>query len=55
MVPPDWIEHRRADGEVVGWMVPDVADEFGAASAVGGALERFRLAFPAPRDLRPGS
>lgn len=119
MLPPDWIEHRRADGEVVGWMVPDgegfhvhdllgrprtaeplewleaeelldelgigyladrwtlrfadgterpvriaeasprgvtvVADEFGAASAVGGVLERFRLAFPAPTELRPWS
>ena len=30
-----------------------VADEFGAASAVGATLERFRLAFPAPDDLRP--
>lgn len=32
-----------------------VADEFGAASAVGGVLERFRLAFPAPPELRPWS
>jgi hypothetical protein len=29
-----------------------VADEFGAASAVGGDPERFRLAFPAPPELR---
>jgi hypothetical protein len=29
-----------------------VADEFGAASAVGATLERFRLAFPAPDELR---
>jgi hypothetical protein len=29
-----------------------VADEFGAASAVGATLEQFRLAFPAPDDLR---
>lgn len=21
-VPPDWIEHRRGDGERLGWMVP---------------------------------
>ncbi len=117
MLPPDWIEHRRPDGEVVGWMRPDgdgfrvfdllgrertdaplewleaeelleqlgigyladrwslrlgdgterpvriseasprgitvVADEFGAASAVGADLERFRLPFPAPEGLRP--
>ena len=117
MLPPDWIEHRRADGETVGWIVPDgdgfrvrdllgrevtsgpvdwleaeetldalgigyladryalrlpdgrerpvriseasvrgvtaVSDEFGAASAVGATLERFRLAFPVSEDLRP--
>ena len=23
MLPENWIEHRRADGERVGWMVPD--------------------------------
>ncbi|MCP2635334.1 hypothetical protein K0817_001980 [Microbacterium sp. HD4P20] len=124
MAPADWIERRRADGEVVGWIVPDgegfrvrdllgqertplgadgrrapidwlaaeelldelgigyladrwtlrltdgsqrvvriaevsprgvtvVADDFGAASAVGGALERFRLAFPVTDELTP--
>ncbi|MHC3000544.1 hypothetical protein [Microbacterium sp. HJ5] len=117
MLPPDWIEHRRPDGEVLGWMVADgdgfrvhdllgrersagplewldaeellddlgigyladrwtlrfadgserpvriseasprgitvVADEFGMASAVGAELERFRLTFPAPAELRP--
>lgn len=116
MLPPDWIEHRRPDGETVGWIVsagdgfrardllgrevtdgivdwltaeetldrlgigyladrytlrlPDgterpvriseasargitvVADEFGAASAVGAPLDRFRLGFPAPDELR---
>lgn len=122
MLPSDWIEHRRADGEVVGWLVaegdgfrvhdllgrdrtpldpagvaapvewldgeelleelgigyladrwtlrlPDgterpvriaeasprgvtvVADEFGAASAVGAVLERFRLSFPVTDEL----
>ena len=30
-----------------------VADEFGMASAVGAAHERFRLPFPAPEDLQP--
>ena len=29
-----------------------VADEYGAASAVGGTLEHYRLAFPAPEELR---
>ncbi len=29
-----------------------VADEFGAASAVGAALDRFQLEFPAPPELR---
>lgn len=117
MLPPDWIEHRRPDGETVGWIVPDgdgfrardllgrevtegvvdwldaeealddlgigyladgyvlrladgterpvriteasargvtvVSDEFGAASAVGAVLDRFRLEFPAPPELRP--
>jgi hypothetical protein len=23
VLPPDWIEHRRPDGEVLGWMLPD--------------------------------
>ncbi|WP_395243366.1 hypothetical protein ACGGZK_14655 [Agromyces sp. MMS24-K17] len=115
MLPEDWIEHRRADGERVGWIVPTgdgfravdllgrwrhdepvdwlaaeadleelgigyladryrlrfadgterevrvaeasvdgvtvVADEYGAASAVGANPERFRLPFPAPDAL----
>ncbi|WP_374311520.1 hypothetical protein [Microbacterium sp.] len=117
MLPSDWIEHRRPDGEVLGWMRADgdgfrvfdllgrertdapidwldaeelledlgigyladrwmlrlddgterpvriseasprgvtvVGDEFGAASAVGADLDRFRLPFPAPEELRP--
>ena len=117
MLPEDWIAHRRADGETVGWIVAEgegflvrdllgreraaeplewleaeelleelgigyladpwtlrfddgavrpvriaeasvrgitvVADEYGAASAVGADLERFRLPFPAPSDLQP--
>ncbi|BDI22316.1 hypothetical protein [Herbiconiux sp. L3-i23] len=117
MAPTSWIEHRRSDGELVGWIVPDgdgfttidlldraritepvdwlsaeesldelgigyladrytldladgrarpvrigevstdrvvvVADDFGAASAVGANPERFELPFPAPESLRP--
>ena len=114
-LPEDWIEHRREDGEPVGWIVPDgdrfrpmdilgravggpvdwleaeealedrglaflaerhllrrpegderpvrisqagpdgivvVADEYGAASAVGANAEVFHLPFPAPAELR---
>ncbi|WP_137846519.1 hypothetical protein [Microbacterium sp. 2FI] len=117
MLPADWIEHRRRDGETLGWMVADgegfrvrdllgreltdrpidwldaeelleergigyladrwtlvlpsgaerpvriaeasprgvtvVADEFGAASAVGADPERFRLPFPVGEALHP--
>ncbi|WP_194409696.1 hypothetical protein [Microbacterium cremeum] len=124
MLPADWIEHRRADREVLGWMLADgdgfrvfdllgrertplgaagepapidwlaaeelldalglsyladrwtlrlpdgserpvriaeasprgvtvVADEYGAASAVGADQERFRLPFPVGADLTP--
>lgn len=113
---PDWIAHRRGDGELLGWMAPDgerfrvidllghdlapepldwleaeelleatgigyladryelavgagkprrvrigevsssrivvVADDFGAASAVGAHPERIELPFPAPEGLR---
>ncbi|NUL47415.1 hypothetical protein F7P69_19735 [Cellulosimicrobium funkei] len=114
-IPEDWIEHRREDGELVGWIVPGgdgflprdvlgfpvgedpvdwveaeealvarglafladrhrlrlpdgterpvrisqaspdgivvVADEFGAASAVGAQADVFHLPFPAPEEL----
>ncbi|MEV5070573.1 hypothetical protein MRBLMI12_002182 [Microbacterium sp. LMI12-1-1.1] len=120
MLPADWIEYRRSDSEILGWMLaegdgfrvfdllgrertpdgagplewlaaeelldelgigyladrwtlhfPDgserpvriaeasargvtvVADEFGAASAVGGDPERFRLSFPVIDELSP--
>lgn len=117
VLPQDWIEHRRGDGELLGWMLADgdgfrvfdllgrertdgpvdwldaeelldelgigyladrwtlrfddgterpvriseasprgvtvVGDEYGAASAVGAQLDRFRLPFPAPAELRP--
>ncbi|WP_127818027.1 hypothetical protein [Microbacterium sp. CPCC 204701] len=117
MLPADWIEHRRADSEVLGWMLADgegfrvfdllgrertaapidwltaeelledlgmgyladrwtlrfadgserpvriaeasprgvtvVADEYGAASAVGADSERFRLPFPVGDALTP--
>lgn len=115
MVPEHWIEHRRLDGERLGWIVPVgdgfstvdalgrvdiagpvdwfdaetalddrglayladkyllrlpdgsnrpvrigelnddqvvvIADEYGAASAVGARPERIRLPFPAPAEL----
>ncbi|WMY78636.1 hypothetical protein [Citricoccus sp. I39-566] len=113
-LPGGWIEHRREDGEPIGWIVPDggrfrpvdilgrpvggpvdwfeaeealeerglaflaerhvlrlpdgserpvrisqaspegivvVADEYGAASAVGAGAQTFRLTFPAPAEL----
>lgn len=113
-LPGEWIEHRREDGERLGWIVPDdgrfrpvdllgrpvggpvdwleaeealeerglaflaerhvlrlpdggerpvrisqagpdgivvVADEFGAASAVGAGAEVFHLPFPVPEVL----
>ena len=121
MLPSDWIEHRRPDGELLGWMLADgegfrvfdllgrertsveahgaidwlaaeellddlgigyladpwtlrfangaerpvrisevstrgitvLADEYGAASAVGADPERFRLPFPVTDELRP--
>lgn len=120
VAPDDWIEHRRGDGELIGWMLAEgdgfrvfdllgrertpvgagtvewldaeellddlgigyladrwilrfadgterpvriaeasargitvVADEYGAASAVGADPERFRLPFPVPDDLSP--
>lgn len=117
MLPVDWIEHRRSDSEVLGWMLADgegfrvfdllgrertgapidwlaaeelldalgmgyladrwtlrfadgserpvriaeasprgvtvVADEYGAASAVGADPERFRLPFPVGDELAP--
>ena len=42
MRPPDWIEHRRADGERVGWMRPE-GDRFVPVDLLGreraGALD----------------
>lgn len=38
-------------GEVSTEGVTVIADEFGAAQAVGAAQERFRLPFPVPDDL----
>jgi hypothetical protein len=33
-IPPDWIEHRRDDGEPVGWIVPD-GDGFRPVDVLG--------------------
>ncbi|WP_395640380.1 hypothetical protein [Pseudolysinimonas sp.] len=109
MTEAGWIEHRRGDRELLGWMAPEgggfvvidllgrprtsplpwldaeeflddlgigylaeryryadrpvrigevstsgvtvIADEYGAASAVGAEPERFHLPFPVPADL----
>ncbi|GGA66617.1 hypothetical protein GCM10011490_16580 [Pseudoclavibacter endophyticus] len=34
MIPEHWIEHRRPDGERLGWIVP-VGDGFGTVDALG--------------------
>ncbi|WNB85136.1 hypothetical protein [Cellulomonas sp. ATA003] len=34
MTPPEWIEHRRTDGETVGWIVPD-GDGFRPVDVLG--------------------
>lgn len=34
MIPEDWIEHRRGDGERLGWIVP-VGEGFGVVDALG--------------------
>jgi hypothetical protein len=34
MVPADWMEHRRPDGETVGWIVPD-GDGFRPVDVLG--------------------
>ena len=36
-VAPDWIEHRRGDGELLGWMRPD-GDGFVAVDLLGRSL-----------------
>lgn len=52
---PDGAERpvRIAEASIRGITV--VADEYGAASAVGATPERFRLTFPAPDELRPAA
>jgi len=41
-IPADWIEHRRGDGEQLGWMRPLTAP-----------LIEHVLDFPMPATLRP--
>ena len=36
-VPPEWIEHRRGDGELLGWMRPD-GDGFVVVDLLGREL-----------------
>lgn len=49
---PDGTERPVRIAEASSRGVTVVGDEFGAASAVGADLDRFRLPFPAPADLR---
>lgn len=37
MPPTDWIEHRRPDGETLGWMIPD-GDGFRVRDLLGREL-----------------
>ena len=50
---PDGTERPVRIAEASSEGITVVADEFGAASAVGAAHERFRLPFPATENLRP--
>lgn len=49
---PDGVERPVRIAEASPRGVTVVSDEFGAASAVGADLDRFRLPFPAPAGLR---
>lgn len=49
---PDGTERAVRIAEVSSEGITVVADEFGMASAIGALHERFRLPFPAPRDLQ---
>jgi hypothetical protein len=53
LVEPDGAERPVRIAEVTPEAVTVVADEFGAASAIGGEVDRIRLPFPAPPTLRP--
>jgi len=39
VLPPDWIEHRRPDGETLGWIVPD-GDGFRVRDLLGREVSR---------------
>ncbi|GAA1848337.1 hypothetical protein GCM10009796_08310 [Microbacterium koreense] len=49
---PDGTEQPMRIAEVSSDGIVVIADDFGAASAVGAAHERFSLPFPAPESLR---
>ena len=62
-VPEAWIPHRREDGELVGWIVPEgegfvTIDLLGRSRSaepldwVAADLPRYRMGFPADDSLR---
>jgi hypothetical protein len=50
MLPPDWIEHRRGDGERVGWMVAD-GDGFHVVDLLGRQITPKPLDWLAAEEL----
>lgn len=53
MLPPDWIEHRRPDGETLGWMVPG-ADGFHVRDLLGRELTAAPLDWLEAEELLDG-
>src|SRR5690606_1425351 len=49
-VPSDWIEHRRGDGELLGWMAPD-GDGFRVVNLLGRDLAASPVDWLAAEEL----